>query len=321
VYRIFNQLLESSISLPELPRVPDAEPDFSFRLKTCSPGGGNDWNHVHDWKLPDGTITISCARRGEDYVLRFPRIADFQISSRGRAITCFPESKTDETTIRHLLIDQVIPRVVGHRGKLVLHASAVAFGDGSAAAFLGDTGWGKSTLASGFQQQGACMVTDDCLVLQIFESRVSGIPAYRGLRLWPDSIAELFHGASKQSRLAQYGNKQRVKLQDGTPSTGEGPVELTALFLLSDPDDARQGDRVTIEEVSGHDALMALIACLFTIDVLDDTRVGSNFFECGKVINTRIPVYRLDYPRDHAKLATVYRAVLDRLERVPARCA
>ena len=57
------------------------------------------------------------------------------------------------------------------RGYLVLHASAVAAG-GTAVAFLGHAGWGKSTTAAALYAQGYGLVTDDVLAVEMSSGRL-----------------------------------------------------------------------------------------------------------------------------------------------------
>jgi hypothetical protein len=315
VYRIFDQVLDSSIDLPELDTASGAEPDIRFELRTRGTRRESGWKHVHDWTLPDGTITISCARRGDDYRLSFPQLAEFHIGNSGDQITCYPEPGTSDIAIRHLLLDQVIPRVMGHGGRLVVHASAVVLEEGSTAAFLGDTGWGKSTLAAALQRHGATMLTDDSLLLERRGDRVWGIPAYRSLRLLADSTAWAAPCASDFSRLGQYGGKQRMQPRGVVAAANVEHIELSCLFLLSEPGNAGQKEQISIEPVAGGDALLALIARLFTLDVSDDARTSDIFFDCGRLLNMGLPVFGLDYPRKHDMLPEVCNAVIGHVER------
>ncbi|MCI0530310.1 MAG: hypothetical protein L0Y56_22930, partial [Nitrospira sp.] len=55
-----------------------------------------------------------------------------------------PVPGVEEAQLRLFLLGPVMAMLLRQRGLLVLHASAVAI-DNGAVAFLGDTGWGKST--------------------------------------------------------------------------------------------------------------------------------------------------------------------------------
>ena len=162
MYRIFNVLIESNIPLPELPEIQAGTPSFFFVLQAPSSEAGLQPQWIHHWRDHDDQITISCGRIGDADLLRFPDLADFYIARQGTAIECYPAAGTSGESIRHLLLDQVMPRSIAQQGAIVLHASVVLIG-GKAVAFLGDSGWGKSTLATSLHEKGYPLLTDDCV--------------------------------------------------------------------------------------------------------------------------------------------------------------
>jgi hypothetical protein len=321
MYRIFDQLLDSEIVLPELEPAGSGDPAIRLEVVWRPPRSEPGWEPVHDWVLADGAVAISCARRGAEYLLGFPGAAQFHLAEAGRHITCHPEPGAPATLWRHLLLDQVIPRILGHWGHLVIHASAVAFDDGRAVAFLGDAGWGKSTLAAAFRRRESTPVADDCLLLRCRADRVRGIPAYPGLRLWPDAALATLPAGAGYSRLGQCRGKHRLKPRVPAPGAATRAVELACLFLLTEPAGAAPDGRISLRPVEGADALVALIARLFTLDVRDGGRASANLTGCGEVINTGLPVVRLDYPRVHELLPGVCRAVTAWLDGGPEPAA
>ena len=162
LYQVCDLVLASETPLPELRVGEVGRPNFAFKL-VLSPTleyGPVEW--FHRWSLPDEETWMSFGRVGRDYLLRFTDLADYVIRIEEREIYCYPNPDTPLETIRHLLLDQVIPLVLSSQGKLVLHASAVATPEG-AIAFIGSTGRGKSTLAASFTKRGFPLLTDDCL--------------------------------------------------------------------------------------------------------------------------------------------------------------
>ena len=91
-----------------------------------------------EWTLPDGTRSTEFYRVGSAYLLRFPGLADFEISADGLAVRCRPTPETSDATSRHLYLNQVLPLVLGRLGKMVFHASAVEIA-GSALAFVAES--------------------------------------------------------------------------------------------------------------------------------------------------------------------------------------
>lgn len=313
MYRIFDRVIQSSIDLPELEPARGGKPDIRFTIasgeRAGERAGGRRWQRVHEWTMPDGTVSITCSSNGHDYLLGFPRLASFLVSGSGAVIRCFPQPGMHTDAIRHLLLDQVIPRVMAHRGRLVLHASAVVLADGATAAFLGHTGWGKSTLAAALHERGAMLVTDDCLLVERRGETLLGIPAYPGLRLWPGADVHARGFPAGFVPLAQTGGKRRFKPSGGHHRAGRGPYRLAGLFLLDSPDCVNGRASVELAPVAGREALLSMLSCLFALNARDRDRAEANFLECGQVLRSGVPVYRLAYARKAALLDDVCRAI------------
>ncbi len=135
VYRMFDFTLGSNILLPELVPSPSSNSRISFSLSAIPSSQYQEPRWLHHWLLPSGETSISLGKSGELFVLRFPLLADFLFSRKDFEIICHPTSDTPAETIRHLLLDQVIPRIVSHLGRPVLHASG-SMVEGSGVLFL-----------------------------------------------------------------------------------------------------------------------------------------------------------------------------------------
>jgi hypothetical protein len=207
--------------------------------------------------------------------------------------------------MRHLLLDQVLPRVLAHMGRLVVHASAVRLGS-RCVAFLGESGAGKSTLASSFHATDSSLLADDGLVLSKGDEGVQAIPTYRSLRVWPDTVSGVFRETPTVVPMAQYSAKRRVVMPEGQVGAAE-PIPLSALYILvPDPESATRA--VTMTRLSARDACMAIVANSFQMDVTDRRRAAEAFAAAGDVAE-KIPAFELSYPRDFEVLAAVRSAI------------
>src|SRR5687767_4830432 len=79
------------------------------------------WSTV--WRTADGGVWAQTARDHEAFFVRITGFADFRITPA--AIHVAANATARESTIRHLLLDQVLPLALAAEGRLVLHASAV----------------------------------------------------------------------------------------------------------------------------------------------------------------------------------------------------
>jgi hypothetical protein len=280
-------------------------PDIIFHLLDSAPPEPDDTDWIHHWYTPSGDITISLARIGKDFLLRFPALADFVIDGNGCEIGAWPLSDTDEETLRHLLLDQVLPRVLAHKGRLVLHASAVWVG-GRAIAFVGETGQGKSTLAASLHLSGYPLLTDDAVLVKFEVDYLKILPCYRGLRLSPQAINILYKELPSYVAMASYSEKNRIKLQKNYDAT---PVELAALFIINDSDLDEVNSSVKISPLSQRDACMEIVRNAFQLDLSNHYQV-KDLFAAASEVAERLPVYSISYPRDFSRLPAVQKEIL-----------
>jgi hypothetical protein len=295
-YRISDIALSSDIAMPELPAVA-ADPDWTFTVATRRPPAvAPRW--FHRWRNPGQTPTLSFGRSEHGYLLRFHGRADFAIDLGRRSIVGVRRGRATQTTLRHLLIDQVMPLVLS-RDRLVLHASAVATPSG-AAAFVGFTGSGKSTLAAALSACGFPLLTDDCLVVDTSRTRILARPFYPGARLLPDSVRAV--GASLRSSLpvAHYTRKRR--LDERHLACQAEAVPLSQVFVLDRPGTRDAQASVVLARLRGAEALVALLECTFQLDIHDAESVRCTFERQSRLVRA-LPVHRLSYPWQLKKLA------------------
>ena len=140
----------------------------------------------HEYVFDDGTVWTEFFRTGDGYLLRFPDLADFEVSADGTEVVAHPVDGTDAATIEHLYINQLVPLALSRQGHPAFHASAVTMPRG-VVAFLGKSGMGKSTLAASFALRDASFLTDDSLIIEENEDGLSEqflLPFYQNI--YPD---------------------------------------------------------------------------------------------------------------------------------------
>ncbi len=88
-----------------------------------------DPHWLHHW-IDDDEVVLSMARQGPDYFLRFPDLADFLLEPDASRITVVHRNvDTDDATLEHLLIDQVLPRYLAHEGPAAPLPASPSFGE------------------------------------------------------------------------------------------------------------------------------------------------------------------------------------------------
>jgi len=279
MYHIFDISIECDLHLPELSKGSSREPAIKIMSGVDSKRVHCEPEYFHEWRDDDGQIFMLSAKIEDTFLLRFPELVDFLISTSGDTVFYFPEPNIPEETIRHLLLDQIIPRILGQRGHLVLHASAVQLSDGKAIVFLGNTGWGKSTIAS----------------------------SYHGLRLYPDSAEAIFKAKAQYKPVAHYTNKERLILDTVESTIGE-PIPVSAIFLLSDPNIGCV-NRASVNKIRGAKEIMAIVEQSFLLDIKDKAINSKQFTNASEVNEVSPVLYELSYPRQYEMLEEVRNTV------------
>lgn len=283
-YRVFGSVLHSVIDLPSLVEA-DESPGLEFTL--CD-DLGTPGLLLHEWRTGDGDLSISAWQSGDgSFALYLPGGGTFYVNADLDSIACAPNEAATEATIEHLLLDQVLPRLLAQKGQVVLHGSAVQLASGEAVAFLGETGAGKSTLAAAFSQSGDTLLTDDSFAVELAGGAPFIAPGYGGLRLWDDTREVLLADAASRP-MAHYSSKRRIDMQVASTE----PAPLKTLFLLDDASDSTVITPIT----SSADMVMALMKVIFALDIRDPAchRKWLNTIET--TIRT-VDVRRLAYPR------------------------
>jgi hypothetical protein len=209
VYTAYNLGIHSELPLPEL--IPSEQPaDVVIRFG----------------KLTD---TERKYNNGGDYLLATIEGWGMLLVKGGKEIVLDPHPGVDEAMVRTFLLGAIICILLRQRGLLVLHASSVVI-NGSAVAFMGESGWGKSTLAESFHSHGYSILTDDVLAIQTGEQQPFVIPGFPQIKLWPDAVASFGHAADSLPLLNSQTIKRVHRLQDGFC---QQPVPLARIYVLA----------------------------------------------------------------------------------------
>jgi hypothetical protein len=313
-YRICGTTFCSNVRIPELPPGNEGRPEFTFQQCTETRDDSESCHWLNHWNSIDGSIWLAFGRLEAGYLLRFPDFADFVVAGDARTLSCYLRENCPPETMRHLLLNQVIPILLSHLGKLVLHASACVTSYG-VVAFMGVTGAGKSTLAASFGQRGFAILTDDCLLVEEQGGVIKTVPSYPGLRLWPETVEALFEEKPVLQPLAHYTDKKRILFdQDHIDS----PLSLGIIYVLTQPDMMPDVSNVIISPMATSEALLETVRHTFQLDITDRKRLGQAF-KRHEWLAKSVPFFRLAFPRDHDFLPAVNIAILDHLDTIQNR--
>ena len=282
--------------LPELPEAPAGASDpihIDFVSSTAS--SGIRWSTL--WTRPNGSPWALVARSAGAYHVRIVGFAEFRVTAARVQVEAAPAARA--STIRHLLLDQVLPLALAADGHLVLHASAVSRVEAGVMALAGAAGSGKSTMAAALRQEGWSVMADDGVLVQDAGEQVQAVPAYAGLRVWPDAVEAAGLSAQAVTEVAEYSAKLRVS---EPAARHAGPAPLRSVYVLE------EGDECRFEQLTPRDAAMALVRHAYRADLDDRAALAVQLDGCVRLAE-RVPVWRAFVPRELGRLAVSARAL------------
>lgn len=261
----------------------------------------------HQWVSPDGTIWTQFFRTETGYLLRFPDLADFKVSTDGLVVSCTPAPDVAEATAQHLYLNQVLPLALSKIGKLVFHASAVEVGD-NAVAFVGESGRGKSTLAASFALSGFRFLTDDGLVVEAGGEGYMAFPSHPSIRLWQDSQEVLIPSGTEIAPSLDFTSKARF-LAGKDILFCDQPRFLQQVYFLGDGSEPK----LIFQRMTAAEAFIEWMKHSFLLDVEEKTLLAGQFKQVTQL--ARQPIYfRLDYPRCFDELTQVRQAIVKHVQ-------
>ena len=271
-----------------------AHPEF-FNAFLANAAPASDHKSYRYESFPDGSSYLS-----------WYDFFEFFIASDGRAIICGPRGDTFSEAYISYLLSFALSFALLRIGDEALHATVIESG-GQAIGFLGKSGAGKSTLASYFLGKGSRLVTDDLLRVTFRDQSVIAHPGPQRIKLLPESAAEFMQGATCTDTMNPFTTKQLiVPAADQRMDRG---VPLRALYLLDCPEKIDESNSVGAERLRSGEATLTVIASTFNAAVKTPERLGRQLRFAEQILS-KIPIFRLSYPRRFDALSSVYELIV-----------
>jgi hypothetical protein len=243
---------------------------------------------------------------GSDY-LRWAGLFEFAVSPDGRVIHARAVGGSTEA-FRTYLLGQVLSFALVRRGMEPLHSTTAVI-DGRAVAFIGDCGYGKSTLGAACLRAGYPLVTDDLLVLAERSGEFLAQPGPPRIKLFPH-VADRLLGPARGGRAMNHLTPKRVIPL--APGQAAPPAPLRAIFVLMPSRARRERPRISIRRLSQRRACIELIRSTFNPMITEAARLERQLHLAARVAE-RVPMFALSYPRRLSRLPAVIDAVRARL--------
>jgi hypothetical protein len=188
----------------------------------------------------------------------------------------------------HLTDEQIAPDMMGaamsvilvQRGNLVLHASAVSDGQ-SAIAFLGHSGYGKSTLAATFREAGYGWITDDVLAITPADPYPYVTSSFPNGKLLPDTAAAL--GYTENTLQPLYANAAKLAYRADEHFVRDR-VPLKKIYLLA------WGDVNQVTPLPSNKAVLAIHHYARGLKALTSPTTQSAYFQKASQLAEQVPM-------------------------------
>ncbi|WP_265569352.1 hypothetical protein [Sphingomicrobium nitratireducens] len=273
--RAFGLVIDSDLALPELPPG-EGQPDVVVRTKRASALARPDFYNV--------------AREGDTLVAELDGIR-FEVEG-GEAVTIHAPPGRAGDEIRAWLLGTVSAALIVQRGRLPLHANAVAL-DGGAAAFVGPSGAGKSTLAAMLAARGHDILCDDICAID-----PAGPAVHRGIprvKLWDAAVDALGVDRGTLEPVVAGEGKWQMPLAKGEAMRPPPPLQLKRIYLL-------EVGEARIEKVTGAEAARLVLDNAYRWEVANQWHGGDAWiFERCLDLARQADVYRFARPLDFAR--------------------
>lgn len=287
LYNAYGLQLHSHLALPELIPAATAEvsavADISIQLtRHASP--------------PDVAGGFEVSFSDPETIRIRSKLAGTFWMKRGREMLVEPTDDADDSLLRLFILGPALAMILYQRGLFILHASAARVG-GEAVAFLGHSGWGKSTTAAALHARGHEVVADDMVAVQLGSGGLRPIvwPGFPQLKLWPEAADALGKDSENLPRLHRSSEKRGHRLTEGfSPSA----LPLKRIYVLA------EGDRQQIEQLPPQESVIELVRHSFGTRLLSSQPGGAHFLRCANLAR-RMPLHRLSRPRALDELAAL----------------
>jgi hypothetical protein len=232
----------------------------------------------------------------EEVIISGEEVGTFLVRG-GKEVCVIPAPGIDETRLRLNLVGVVMAFLLHQREFLVLHAACNSM-NGGAVAFVGESGFGKSSMAAALYKRGHDLFTDDVLPINTNSDIPIVASGFPQLKLHPEAAAALDYDPGSLFELHPSQEKLGYRLASGFAS---GSLPLRCLYILA------RGDEVKIEPLPLKESLMEVVRHSYPTRAQHCGGAG-HFQQCVKIVN-QIPIYKLTRPKGLSLLPSIARLV------------
>lgn len=302
-YSIHHLIIASDSPLPELISVSPQAEDVRIR-QGIVPAQLPENRVSKRGLLSEGNLSYEVCE--DTLLLRIPGVMNVLIEG-SHSIVFQANYAVDCAKIRWYLFDVCLVLLLVRQGLFPFHGSSVQTPYG-AVLFVGLSGWGKSTLAAKFLQEGHSLLTDDVCVVRVSENTVPyAYPSSRRLKLLDSSIHALGYNPAEFSPMVPDSPKKQLCINRSVPLP---PQPLRAIYQLW-PDEVATA---TLQPLSGHEKVSAVAGNTFLWEPVALFNLRQTYFRYCSAIAQTVSVKRLSRPHSGFDINAIYALLINDLQ-------
>lgn len=233
-------------------------------------------------------------RSAGNFFMRWRGIADFTVRSDGLEINVDIAGQTPWSVVQAYLLNQVLSMALLGQGRDSLHGVACEC-KGRAFLFVGNSGFGKSTLLTHLLSRGARFLSDDLLVLQ---SIGGALNVHRGLpriKAYEDTVGSSQLKFKNRTCLSPFTEKYIYEILDNMISPFPS-VPVERIYVIEEV----PAPEIQMCQIHGAEKFAALASNVFNSLEVEDVRRTTSLKSVSEWCS--LPVVKLAYPREWGAL-------------------
>lgn len=251
---------------------PDINSSINFKIENF------DFNFSHQIHQDEN---VKVYRKGSEKKIYIDwRDLGYFLIEEGKEVTFQPEIENnfDFSFLKTVLFGPILSIILFQRDILVLHASAILDKNNKAIAFSGDSGSGKSTIATLMTMNGFSFVTDDVLPIKFDENLNPWVyPSLPLIKINPEVLDQISESEDVQVRPGSDGRISFIP-----SSFTKTPIKLNKIFFL------KPGEETSLKKLNKQEFFMNLVNSTYCYNLLNDDELVLNLFQCSDLIKTVI---------------------------------
>lgn len=220
-----------------------------------------------------------------EFLLEVDQLAKFYVKNGSEIIIETKKQQIDKD-IRLFLLGSAFGALFIQRGLLPIHGSAVKFGN-EATIFTGQSGVGKSSIASYFLQKGFQVLSDDICVI---DNNCKLNPGFPKMKLWHDVAEKLKLEVNKLNKVRDDMQKYHLPIDELFHSESLKPNRIVIIR-------SRNTSDFEIEELQGIQKFNAIKNNTYRYRFVGGLEKRQEHFQILNALLPNVKVYRVSRPQ------------------------